>query len=240
MLRPAGAIPPERPADSGWRCLLGAICRSCRNCHSDRCRAEIADESPRARARKCVDDRAPMFKNLSTSTKLYALCAAFVVAVGAPVCVLVAEKRVAIDFARKELGGSRYLAAVREAYAATTALSSGDAPIARAASAPTFPPPLRGRDRVGGIANLEDRGSPHPQPPQPLPTRGRGIAARLWRGSRFIRCGSGKSMANYLGPPGSESEPASRDPGSERCSPMARIALGTLARMTGALTERSR
>ena len=88
-----------------------------------------------------------MFKNLSTSTKLYALCTAFIVTVGVPVYVLVAEKLVAIDFARKELVGSRYLAAVREAYAATTALPSGKAPIAR--------PPASGNAVLEALARAE-------------------------------------------------------------------------------------
>jgi len=69
-----------------------------------------------------------MFKNLSTSTKLFVLCLAFVVSVAVPVYALVAEKRIAIDFARRELAGSRYLAAVREAYAAIAVLPISDEP----------------------------------------------------------------------------------------------------------------
>lgn len=58
-----------------------------------------------------------MFKNLRTSTKLLVLCGTFMVSLLVPVYALVAEKRLAIDFARKELGGSLYLATVRAAYA---------------------------------------------------------------------------------------------------------------------------
>jgi signal transduction histidine kinase len=55
-----------------------------------------------------------MFKNLRTSTKLFILCAAFVISVGVSVGAVVMEKRIAIDFARKELAGSRYVATLRE------------------------------------------------------------------------------------------------------------------------------
>jgi signal transduction histidine kinase len=64
-----------------------------------------------------------MFKNLSTSTKLFVLCAAFVTSVGVPVYSLVLEKRTALDFTREELVGGRYLATVREIYA--TILATG-------------------------------------------------------------------------------------------------------------------
>jgi len=57
-----------------------------------------------------------MFANLRTGTKLLLLCAAFVLAVALPIHGLVTEKQIAINFARKELAGSRYLAVVREAY----------------------------------------------------------------------------------------------------------------------------
>jgi signal transduction histidine kinase len=55
-----------------------------------------------------------MFKNLRTGTKLFILCSAFVISAGVPVGALVIEKRIAIDFASKELVGSRYLAVLRE------------------------------------------------------------------------------------------------------------------------------
>ena len=93
-----------------------------------------------------------MFKNLRTGTKLFILCAAFVISVGVPVCALVMEKRIAIDFARKELVGSRYVATLREVCAAILAFrarseapdrlrasgeaSSGNSPIPRPRLAP--------------------------------------------------------------------------------------------------------
>lgn len=59
-----------------------------------------------------------MFKNLRTSTKLLVLCSMFMIAIGVTTYSLIAEKRIAIEFARRELVGTRYLSAVREAYAA--------------------------------------------------------------------------------------------------------------------------
>jgi signal transduction histidine kinase len=59
-----------------------------------------------------------VFKNLRTSTKLVILCGMFIVSIAATMYSLVAEKQIAIEFARKELVGSRYLAAVRNIYAA--------------------------------------------------------------------------------------------------------------------------
>src|SRR5262245_51807915 len=72
-----------------------------------------------------------MFKNLRTGTKLLILCGTFIVSVLVPVYALVREKRVAIDFARKELDGSRYLATIRSAYAAVLAV---DAPFSSSAA----------------------------------------------------------------------------------------------------------
>lgn len=69
-----------------------------------------------------------MFPNLSASRKLLVLCAVFIVAVGVTTYSLVAEKYIAIEFAKKELVGSRYLAAVRKAYGALLVASDdGDA-----------------------------------------------------------------------------------------------------------------
>lgn len=62
-----------------------------------------------------------MFKNLPTSVKLLVLCTAFIVSVSVPIYELVTEKRIAIDFARKELVGSRQLLAVHEVYHAILA-----------------------------------------------------------------------------------------------------------------------
>lgn len=54
-----------------------------------------------------------MFKNLRTSTKLILLCAMFIISVGVTTYSLVVENQIAISFARKELIGSRFLAALR-------------------------------------------------------------------------------------------------------------------------------
>jgi hypothetical protein len=62
-----------------------------------------------------------MFRNLSTSTKLFALCAAFLIAIGVAIYALVAEKQIAIDFARKEVVGVHYLETLRDVYAAVLA-----------------------------------------------------------------------------------------------------------------------
>jgi signal transduction histidine kinase len=58
-----------------------------------------------------------MFRNLRTSTKLLILCGAFIVSIAIPIYGFVAEKQIAIEFARKELIGSRYLVMVRDIYA---------------------------------------------------------------------------------------------------------------------------
>ncbi len=66
-----------------------------------------------------------MFRNLSTSTKLFILCSAFIVAIAVGIYSLVAEKEIAIEFARKELIGVRYLEALRGVYAAILAQPEG-------------------------------------------------------------------------------------------------------------------
>jgi signal transduction histidine kinase len=58
-----------------------------------------------------------MFKNLRTSTKLTLLCAMFIISIGATTYSLVAEKQIAIAFARKELIGSKFLESLRSIYA---------------------------------------------------------------------------------------------------------------------------
>jgi len=58
-----------------------------------------------------------VFRNLRTSTKLFFLCSAFVVSIIVVTYGLIAEKRIAIEFVRKELVGLRYLEAVRGVYA---------------------------------------------------------------------------------------------------------------------------
>jgi signal transduction histidine kinase len=67
-----------------------------------------------------------VFKNLGTSAKLLILCGAFVISLAVPVYGLVSEELIAIEFARKELSGSRYLANVREVYSAIFAFGLRD------------------------------------------------------------------------------------------------------------------
>lgn len=62
-----------------------------------------------------------MFKDLRTSTKLILLCAMFMISVAVTTYNLVAEKQLAIAFARKELAGSKFLAALRPVYVAVLA-----------------------------------------------------------------------------------------------------------------------
>jgi PAS domain S-box-containing protein len=66
-----------------------------------------------------------MFRNLSTSTKLFILCSVFIVAIAVAIYSLVAEKQIAIEFARKELVGLRYFESLRGVYAAILAEPSG-------------------------------------------------------------------------------------------------------------------
>src|SRR5262249_54564083 len=61
--------------------------------------------------------RGAMFKNLRTSTKLTLLCAIFIISIGVTTYSLVAEKQIAIAFARKELIGSKFLETLRSIYA---------------------------------------------------------------------------------------------------------------------------
>jgi hypothetical protein len=50
-----------------------------------------------------------IFRDLSTSTKLFLLCSAFIIAIGVAIYALVAQQRIAIEFARKEVVGVHYL-----------------------------------------------------------------------------------------------------------------------------------
>ena len=59
-----------------------------------------------------------MFNDLRTSTKLILLCTMFIISVVVTTYSLVAEKQLAIAFARKELAGSKFLAALRPVYVA--------------------------------------------------------------------------------------------------------------------------
>ena len=58
-----------------------------------------------------------MFKDLRTSTKLAILCGVFMTAIGVTTYSLFREKLIAIEFARKELIGAKYLAVVGRFYA---------------------------------------------------------------------------------------------------------------------------
>ncbi len=58
-----------------------------------------------------------MFKNLHTRTKLLILCGLFIVSLGVATHQLFMEKQLAIDFARKELVGNRYVSALAQIYA---------------------------------------------------------------------------------------------------------------------------
>jgi signal transduction histidine kinase len=59
-----------------------------------------------------------MFKDLRTSTKLILLCTMFIISIAVTTYTLVVEKQIAISFARKELTGSKFLAALRPVYVA--------------------------------------------------------------------------------------------------------------------------
>ena len=59
-----------------------------------------------------------MLRDLSTRRKLFLLCSAFVIAIAVAIYISVAEKRIAIDFARKELVGVNDIEQFRDIYAA--------------------------------------------------------------------------------------------------------------------------
>ena len=59
-----------------------------------------------------------MLRDISTRRKLFLLCSAFVIAIVVAIYISVAEKRIAIDFARKELGGVEDIEQFRDIYAA--------------------------------------------------------------------------------------------------------------------------
>lgn len=68
-----------------------------------------------------------MFRNLHTGTKLLILCSVFIIPIVVATYGLVSEKQIAIDFARKELVGTRYLATLRGIYAAILTVPLSDA-----------------------------------------------------------------------------------------------------------------
>jgi PAS domain S-box-containing protein len=57
-----------------------------------------------------------MFGNLRTGTKLFILSGMFIVSIAVATYSLIADKVAAVNFARKELAGSHYLAIVRDTY----------------------------------------------------------------------------------------------------------------------------
>jgi len=67
-----------------------------------------------------------MFKNLHTATKLFILCGLFIVALGVATYQLVVEKKLAIDFARREVVGIQYLGVLRDAYVLALVAPAGD------------------------------------------------------------------------------------------------------------------
>ena len=74
-----------------------------------------------------------MFRNLATSKKLILLSGTFIVAIIVAIYSLVAEKKIAIEFARKELSGVAYLERLRDAYSyvliePSASVTSQDAP----------------------------------------------------------------------------------------------------------------
>ena len=69
-------------------------------------------------ARKWLSSHSSLFRNLSTSTKLFVLCGTFIVAIAVAIYSLAAEKQIAIEFARKELVGVNYFERLRDVYAA--------------------------------------------------------------------------------------------------------------------------
>jgi PAS domain S-box-containing protein len=78
-----------------------------------------------------------MLRDISTSKKLFLLCTAFLIAIAVAIYSLVAEKQIAIDFARTELIGVRYVESLREVYGALVPepLNAGDATIKSLADA---------------------------------------------------------------------------------------------------------
>ncbi|HUV63472.1 MAG TPA: response regulator [Sedimentisphaerales bacterium] len=67
-----------------------------------------------------------MFRNLATSTKLILLSSTFIIAIIVAIYSLVAEKQIAIEFARKELLGVAYLERLRDVYSYVLTASASD------------------------------------------------------------------------------------------------------------------
>jgi signal transduction histidine kinase len=88
-----------------------------------------------------------MFKNLHTATKLFILCGLFIVALGVATYQLVIEKKIAIDFARKELTGVHDLGTLRDVYVSAL--------IAPPGSPSTGPPPKSRTQVLDALASVE-------------------------------------------------------------------------------------
>jgi hypothetical protein len=74
-----------------------------------------------------------MFRDLRTGRKLFILCSMFVIAIAVTMYSLVAEKLIAIEFAKKELVGSEYLAVVRQVYTSAAVQVAGSESAIRSA-----------------------------------------------------------------------------------------------------------
>ena len=91
-----------------------------------------------------------MFKDLRTSTKLFILCGMFMIAIGVTTYGLVREKLIAIEFARKELIGTKYLATIRDLFATVLARQPFNA-----VSTQSIDPP---RDLLNDLAKAQGDG----------------------------------------------------------------------------------
>jgi hypothetical protein len=85
-----------------------------------------------------------MFKNLSTSTKLFILCATFVVPMVVATYELFAEKQSAIDFTNKEISGVRQVAEIRAIYTAILTDRPGNLASSRTVITRNVGPPASG------------------------------------------------------------------------------------------------
>jgi signal transduction histidine kinase len=144
-----------------------------------------------------------MFESFRTSTKLLILCGAFLISIAVPIYALVTEKQIAIAFARKELAGSRYLATVRDIYAAILAVgpdSAGrarptdDATLQRLAAAQSL---AQGRFETAELAQALDRalGQLWSQPAAGASTDALALTARARAQALAWRIGDDSNLA---------------------------------------------
>ena len=144
-----------------------------------------------------------MFKSFRTSTKLLILCGAFLISIAVPIYALVTEKQIAIAFARKELAGSRYLATVRDIYAAILAVGpdsagrarpANDATLQRLAAAQAI---ARGRFETAELAQALDRalGQLWSQPAAGAPSDALALAALARAQALAWRIGDDSNLA---------------------------------------------